>query len=181
MGIENLEDLRNALRTKKRLEKFSLDSGLPQDYLTVLRRRAGSYAPQPIPLREFLGTDPVDVARLETVGIKHTLQLFLQATGRQDREELSRVTGVPIEKILRLTKLSDLSRAPYVGPAFAQLLYEAGLDTIAVLSAQKPDQLREKLVTTSTETGTYRAPIPSVHDFTSWLEAVGALPQVLEL
>lgn len=181
MGIGNLKDLTDALSTKKKRERFSQESGLPQDYLTVLRRRAGSYTPRPIPLRKLLGIDPAYIERLAAAGIKDTKQLFEQAQLRQDRTELSGRADVPEDVMLELVKLSDLARPPYVGPVYARLLYETGLDTIAVLSTQQPEALRERLLATKQEKGIYKAAIPSVEDFRSWLEIVRALPQAIEV
>ena len=45
MGIKNLKDLIDALKTKAKIDTFAQKSGLPQDYLVVLRREANSYIP----------------------------------------------------------------------------------------------------------------------------------------
>ena len=108
------------------------------------------------------------------------MQLFERTKTRQDRADLSRLPNVPGDVMLELVKLSDLARPPYVGPVFARLLYETGVDTVAELSRQSPEALREKLIATKLEKGIYRATIPSVEDFTSWLETVRELPRVVE-
>ena len=181
MGIGNLKNLIGALSSKKKQERFSQESGLPQDYLTVLRRRAGSYTPRPIPLKKLLGIDPRHTERLAALGIKDTKQLFDRGSCKQDRAELAELANVPEAVMLELVKLSDLARPPYVGPVFARLLYETGLDTIAALSKQRAEALRERLLATNQEKRIYRAAIPSVEDFTSWLQAVRELPQVVEV
>ena len=45
MGISNLQELIDALSTKKKIERFSQESGLPQDYLEILKRRTRIYTP----------------------------------------------------------------------------------------------------------------------------------------
>ena len=85
MGITNLRNLTTTLSTKKKIERFSQESGLPQDYLTVLRRRAGMYTPRPKPLKGMLGIEPEHVERLTSVGVKDTKQLFERAQSRQER------------------------------------------------------------------------------------------------
>jgi hypothetical protein len=180
MGIQNLADRTGALSTKAKLERFSQASGLPQDYLTMLRRRARSYTPRPIPLKKLPGIDPEHVDRLAALGIANTMQLFERAAYEGDRAELSRMADVPADAMLELVKLSDLARAPYVGPAFARLLYETGVDTIAKVSQQSSEALREKLVATNSERRLYRAAIPGVEDMASWLRSVRELPQVVE-
>ncbi|MDY7079608.1 MAG: DUF4332 domain-containing protein, partial [Chloroflexota bacterium] len=61
MGITNLQDLVGRIKSKKKLEQFAQESGLPQDYLTILRRRVGVYTPKPVPLAKFPGVDPEHV------------------------------------------------------------------------------------------------------------------------
>ena len=88
MGIDNLQDLTQALSTKKKLVQFAQESGLSQDYLTVLRRRAGTYAPRPVALQRMPGIDPDAVERLAGVGIKDSRRLFDRAQTRQEWEEV---------------------------------------------------------------------------------------------
>jgi hypothetical protein len=180
MGIRNLRDLTGALSTKKKLERFSEESGLPKDYLTILRRRAGSYTPRPIPLKKLPGIDSEHVERLAAQGIKDTKQLFERATSKKDRTKLSTLAGVPEEAMLELVKLSDLARPPYVGPIFARLMYETGVDTIAKLSQQAPAAFYEILMATNAEKQIYKAPIPGGEDLASWLDTVRLLPQAIE-
>ena len=75
-GIHNLEQLRLALTTKADVEIFALNTGLPQDYLTILRREVNSYLPKPINLAEFPGVNPEAVKKLAGMGIRNTKQLF---------------------------------------------------------------------------------------------------------
>jgi hypothetical protein len=180
MGIRSLAGLTAALRTKKKLERFAEQSGIPKDYLTVLRRRAGSYAPRPIALNKLIGIDPGVVERLAEVGVKDTRQLFERAKTVEGRAALAIQADVPEGVMLELTKLSDLARPPYVGPIFARLLYESGIDTIEKLSAMDAQELYDRLVETKVKTGVYRAPIPGVEDMATWLQPVGRLPRVVE-
>ena len=67
MGITNLQELIDTLRTKKRVAAFAQQSGLPHDYLVILGREARSYVPKPVYFREISGLDPDHVARLDAV------------------------------------------------------------------------------------------------------------------
>jgi len=180
MGITNLKELLAALSTKKKVEHFSEASGLPQDYLVILKRRMGVYTPKPIDLKDLPGIAPLYIERLAALGVKQTQQLFACARSRAERAELSQRADVPGEVILELVKLSDLARAGYVGPAFARLLYETEIDTIEKLSNQSPEVLYEKLMATNHERNLYKASIPAVKDIASWLEIVRELPSVIE-
>jgi hypothetical protein len=59
-------------------------------------------------------------------------------------------------------------------------LVEAGVDTIAKLSQQSPDALREQLLAANSERELYKAPIPGREDMANWLEMVRQLPVALE-
>jgi len=181
MGIRNLKDLTGALSTKRKIERFSQESGLPQDYLTILRRRAGIYTPRPKPLKRMPGIAPEYIERLAAVGIKDTKQLFERAKSKQDRAELSRQANVPDDVLLELTKLSDLARAPYVGPVYARIFYEAGADTLEKLAGSPPAELLARLHAVNDEQKLTKAALPtSVAEMESFLEIVKMIPKAIE-
>ena len=179
MGIGNLQELIEALSTKKKIERFSQASGLSQDYLEILKRRTRIYTPKPIALQDFPGIDPKYVKRLAALGIKQTRQLFERARSRKERAELSRLANVPGGVLVELVKLSDLARAGYVGPIFARLIYETGADTLDKLSRQSPETLYEKLIAINDKQKLTRASF-LVKDVASCIEIAQALPKVIE-
>jgi len=179
MGIQNLKDLIEALQTKKRLERFAQESGLPQDYLVILRREVNSYVPKPFNLKDIPGVDPEHVERLAAVGIKHTRHLFERARSRSDRAELCTLAGVPGQDLLELVKLSDLARVSGVGPVFARLLYEAGADTVEAFSQSPPEALFERLNAVNDEKG-YTKIMASLKDVIYCIEIACELPKVIE-
>jgi len=179
MGIANLQDLADRLKTKKKLAQFAAESGLPEEYLVVLRRRAGTYAPKPAALAKFLGIEPQYVERLAAVGIKHSKHPFERAKTKQDRAELAALVNVPEDALLELVKLSDIVRASYVGPVYARIFYEAGADTLEKLVASDPDELVARMIKVNEEQQITKATILS-EDLGPWLETVKLIPQVIE-
>jgi predicted flap endonuclease-1-like 5' DNA nuclease len=145
MGIENLADLRSALKSKAKREAFSQESGLSLDYLVILRREVNGYVSRPFNLEKIPGVDPEYVERLAAVGVKHTKQLFKRAMSLADRAALAEQAGVPDDALLELVKLSDLARIVGVGPVTARLLYDVGVDTPEVFLSHSVDDLLEKL------------------------------------
>ena len=181
MGMVNLEDLSSALKTKKKLTEFSQTSGLSHDYLTILRRRVGTYTPQPKPLIKLSGIASDVIERLAVLGIKHTRHLFPQVITKSDREALSGKAGVSIVVILELTKLTDLVRAPYVGPVYARIFYEAGFDTLTKLTESQPADLIARIHKVNEELRLTKAILPtSEAEMASFLEIVRMIPQVIE-
>lgn len=124
-GIVNLQQLQNSLKTKSDVQSFAKVTGLPVDYLTILRREVNSYQPKPINLRDFSGVNPEVVHKLEKTGIKNTKQLFPNVLTRKARSEFAKHNLIEFEDILELTKLTDVARMKWVGPKFARLLLES--------------------------------------------------------
>ena len=111
MGIRNVKELIEVLKTKKRAERFAQKSGLPLDYVVILRREANSYMPKPVNLRDIPGVNPGQIERLAGVGINHTKHLFERGKSKRDRAELSRQVDVPGDDLLELVGLS-LDKVP---------------------------------------------------------------------
>jgi hypothetical protein len=179
MGIANLKHLADRLSTKKKLAQFAEESGLPEKYLVILRRRAGTYKPKPVSLNKLPGIKPQYVERLAAVGIKHSRHLFERAISKQDRAELARLANVPEDALLELVKLSDLVRAPYVGAVYARILYEAGADTLEKLAQSMPDELLARMIAVNEEQQITKAAMPN-EDLGPWLETVKLIPRVIE-
>jgi hypothetical protein len=129
-GISNMKELSGTLKTKLKIETFSNRSGLAIEYLTLLRREANSYLPNPIRLDTFPGISPKYVERLKSVGLANSRQMFNKASDKKERGRLSIQTEIPIEILDELVCLSDLSRAYGVGPVFARLIFDVGIRSI---------------------------------------------------
>ncbi len=102
------------------------------------------YTP-PYKLSEFYDIDEEHIERLEKEGIKTNNQLLKKAETSEDRKELSERTGIPLEVIEKLTKLSDLSRIFAVKAIRAKLYYYAGVDTVEKISKRSPTEFREMI------------------------------------
>lgn len=179
MGINNLQALIDALSTDKKREQFAQKSGLPGDYLVILRRQARGYIPSPVYFKDIPGVAPEYVGRLADAGIKQTKQLFERAWSESKRAALVDATGIPGGALLELVKLSDLARAGWVGPVFARMLYEAGADTLEALAQWEPEALFEKLQAVNRAQNLTKASF-SLKDIASCVEMAKALPKVVE-
>jgi peptidoglycan hydrolase-like protein with peptidoglycan-binding domain len=155
-GIHNLHQLQEVLKTRKAVSAFAQASGLPQDYLTVLRRWVNGYHPKPVKLADLPPVDADTVTRLAVMGINDTLQLFPRVKTPTLRAELASESGIPPEKILILTKLSDLCRLKWVGPKFAHLLLVSGFDTVEKIAMADGIALYHHLQKISEVTGVYQ-------------------------
>ena len=56
-GIKNVLELKKSLAKPEKINAFSERTGLPINYLTILKREIGSLAQKPVKLRAILGVD----------------------------------------------------------------------------------------------------------------------------
>ncbi len=139
-GIKNLKTLIDVLKTKQKIETFSKKSELSIDYLTVLKREASSYLPNPIRLKNFPGIDSKNIEALEDIGIKNTKQLFNKIKTGIEINQISQLTGISTEKLNELVSLSDLARLYGVGPVFARIIYDVGIKSVKTFVKFKAEE-----------------------------------------
>jgi hypothetical protein len=169
-GVSNVDELLNTLKNKKKLLEFSTQSGIQEDYLTILIREVKSYRQSPNKIRDFPGVSEDDVSSLEKIGIKHTQHLYDKILTPRSRKELSDQTGISEQEILRLAKLSDLSRIRWVNHTFAYVLYEAGYDIAKKVADADFNDLYEDVKKLNEERKLYNAHI-GLHDMVLTVQA----------
>lgn len=144
--VENLQNLSDLLKTPKKTREFAKTTGLPDDYLLILRREVNSYQPKPVNLEKFPGVKSGTVQKLKNHDILNTGHLFERVKKSEERNKLAEETGLDICEILELTKLTDLSRVKWIGPIFARIFVDSGTDTVFKLSKSDYNVLYKKLV-----------------------------------
>ena len=140
-GIQTLGDLISALKNKKKIGEFSSASGISEKYLTLLRREANSYLPNPVPLDKFSSFEEKDINKLAVAGVKNSRHLFEIMKDNLDAGTFPAEFGVSSEILFELAGLSDLVRAYGVGPAFARILYDTGIHSISEFRSYSPQQV----------------------------------------
>lgn len=138
-GIQSLRDLIAVLKNKKAVVEFSSRTGIREEYLVLLRREANSYLPNPVSLDKFSGFKAGDINKLAAAGIRNSRHLFERA--ENDPDTLSAELGVTPDVLSELIGLSDLVRAYGVGPAFARILFDAGIHSIRELRNHSSGQV----------------------------------------
>ena len=173
--IETVDDIQSTLKNKKRLQDFSKATGLPEDYLKILVREVNSYRQKPNQIKDFPHISEDGIMELEKLGLKNTLQLFDKVLTPQSREELSRRTGIDTDEIMRLTRLTDLTRIRWVNHTFAYVLLQAGYDSAERVAEADPAVLHEKVNKLNEEKGFYKGHI-GLHDMKLCVEAAKDVP-----
>lgn len=132
--ITHVQGVIDALSTKAKIAKFAQASGIPEDYLILLRRQARSLIPTPVPLADIPGVDQAAVKQLAAQGIRHTQHLFERTQTPSERDLLALATDIPSETLLDLVRMADIARAGWVGPVFLRLLFESGINSLSELA-----------------------------------------------
>ncbi|MBI9109503.1 MAG: DUF4332 domain-containing protein [Spirochaetales bacterium] len=133
-NLKNLDELLTALKSKDNIKILSEKCGLPEKYLEVLKRVVNGYRQKPNRLKDFPVISEEVIEKLEKLGIKNTLKLYEMILTADKREVLSKTTGIDKNEILKLTKLTDLSRIRWVNHTFAYVLLESGYDTVETVA-----------------------------------------------
>ena len=137
-GLSSLGDLIERLASPSKREALSSGTGLPVDYLVLLKREAGSYLARPFRLSDFPGIPFEYTEVLKSRGLKNTRDFFEKVQTGEQKARVSKETGIPLERLWELHALCDLSRITGVvnfvasrtasmGGVFARVVYEAGI------------------------------------------------------
>ena len=121
--------------------KLEADAMLGERYLSLFK------------LKDFVGVNQSYMKKLAKEGIKTAKDMLYAGLDKQKRKALSKNTGIPLQDILELVKLSDQARIGGHKKVRARLYHEAGLDTIDKMAACDPEEMRKRLADFIQKTG----------------------------
>lgn len=130
MDIQNLRQLGKALGNRRKLKQFSRDSEIPEHYLILLKREAGSYLSKAFLLSDFPGIPLEYTEVLKTKGIRNTRDYFETIQGHEQRQIWAKQIGIPLSRLEEIQALCDLSRITGVGGIYARIIYHAGIRSV---------------------------------------------------
>lgn len=122
------------------------------------------------------GIGEVYRAKLAEVGVTTTQGLLERGKTSKGRQELAEAAGVSPKLILEWVNHVDLFRIKGVGSEYADLLEEAGVDTVPELAQRNPDNLYNTLVQVNTEKKLVRQ-LPGLSQVKDWVDQAKALPR----
>ena len=122
------------------------------------------------------GIGEVMAQKLKDAGIVTTDQLFEKGATQQGRKEIAEKTGISESTILEWINHLDLYRIKGIGSEYADLLEEAGVDTVLELAQRNPENLYKKLVEVNNEKKLVRR-LPSQAQVKEWIEQAKSLPR----
>ena len=94
------------------------------------------------PLRAIAGIGPAMTARLKALGIRTTEKLLEASRTAKDRKILAEKLDVDEPTVLRWANLADRMRIKGVREPYAELLKDAGVDTVKELKYRNPGPAR---------------------------------------
>ncbi len=140
-GIKNVAQLKKNLSTAAKTTNFGVASGIPEEYLVILKREIGSLEQKPVSLSSFPGIDSSRATKLSGAGLKTSKEYW------ETKQDLSD----------ELFCLCDLVRINGVGPVAAKAFYEAGYRSVSDVAAADATVMLEKVSTVNEARRYYKA------------------------
>jgi predicted flap endonuclease-1-like 5' DNA nuclease len=124
------------------------------------------------------GIGPKFAAKLKEVGISTAEALLEQGATPKGRKAIAEKSGIGDGLILQWVNHVDLFRIKGVGEEYADLLEEAGVDTIPELAQRKADHLVKKMAEVNLAKKLVRR-LPVLSQVESWVAQAKKLPRVI--
>lgn len=130
-------------------------------------------------LEKIEGIGPSFAAKLRKAGIRGTGDLLKKGSTPAGRKLISAKSGVAPKLILEWVNHADLFRIKGVGEEYADLLEEAGVDTVVELSKRKAGSLLDALKKANEKKKLVRQ-LPGLSSVQNWIRQAGKLPRVIK-
>jgi len=130
-------------------------------------------------LKEFLGVNHQHTQALRKEGVFTSEHMLKAGRTKEGRDKLAKETGVPLNSILELVKLADLSRIVGLKKKRARLYYDAGLDTLDRIAKWDSEKMHQMFVEFVERTGFDGSPPPPPETALS-VKMARYLPRIVE-
>jgi predicted flap endonuclease-1-like 5' DNA nuclease len=117
-------------------------------------------------------------AKLKAIGIGTTEVLLEKGSTPKGRKEVAEASDISEKLILEWVNHVDLYRIKGVGSEYADLLEEAGVDTIPELAQRNAENLFQKMHEVNAVKKLVRR-LPVLSQVTDWIEQAKKLPRVI--
>jgi hypothetical protein len=152
-GIGHLGQLIAMLGDREKRAALALETGIPEAYLVLLKREAGSYLSRPYPLSDLPGIPYEFTEVLLTRKIKNTREFYEKVQTGARRQEVSAWSGIPADRLKEIFSLCELCRITGVGPRFARVLYDSGIRSLKAFAETGAGPLLKKCLETMEKSG----------------------------
>ncbi len=124
------------------------------------------------------GIGEVYADKLRAAGVASTNDLLKKGASAKGRKEIAETSGIGDALILEWVNHVDLFRIKGVGEEYADLLEEAGVDTVPELAQRNPENLFKKVVETNEAKKLVRR-LPTQKQIENWVAQAKELPRVI--
>ena len=131
------------------------------------------------PLTAIAGIGPAMTARLKALGIRTTDKLLDASKTVKDRRILAQKLDIDEQTVLRWANLTDRMRIKGVREPYAELLKDAGVDTVKELKYRNPEHLARAMAEANAKRRRVRL-LPSEKRVGRWIEAARRLDQKIK-
>jgi predicted flap endonuclease-1-like 5' DNA nuclease len=121
------------------------------------------------------GMGETHAATLKGAGVATTEALLKEGGSAPGRKALAEKTGLTTQRILEWVNRADLARINGVGSEYADLLENAGVDTIKELAARRADNLHAKMTEVNEAKKLVRR-APTLAEVEKWVAEAKTLP-----
>lgn len=129
-------------------------------------------------LEDIEGIGPKYAAQLRKAGVRSTNDLLKKGGTPAGRKLVGKTAGISEKLVLEWVNHSDLFRIKGVGEEYADLLEEAGVDTVVELAKRKADNLLEAMVACNAKKKLVRQ-LPGQTMVKAWIEQAKRLPRMI--
>jgi predicted flap endonuclease-1-like 5' DNA nuclease len=130
-------------------------------------------------LRDLEGMGAGYVEKLRQSGIRSVQALLQRARTRTERSAIAREVGASEKNVLDWVTRADLLRVPGIGPEYASLLENAGVETVPELANRNAGALYEAIVKANESNRLVRK-TPARKQVKDWVSAARSLPRAVE-
>jgi predicted RecB family nuclease len=130
-------------------------------------------------LSAIAGIGPAMTARLKALGIRTTAKLLEASRSPKDRKILGEKLGVDEQTVLRWANLTDRMRIKGVREPYAELLKDAGVDTVKELKYRNPGRLARAMAEANARQKRVEL-LPSETRVGHWIESARKLDQKIK-
>lgn len=129
-------------------------------------------------LAEIEGIGPVYSAKLEQAGINSVESLLSTCCDKKGRKQQAEALDISEKLLLSWVNRADLARIKGINTQYADLLEEAGVDTVPELGQRNAENLHAKMVEVNDARKLVRQ-VPSLAQVQDWVGQATKLPRVI--
>ncbi len=131
-------------------------------------------------IKKFAGIDKNNLKKFNEIGLITIEDVHEVTNTHKKREELATRTNIPLDWIMKITKLCDLARIAGLKGTRSVLYYDAGVDTLEKIATWDPVKLRNHLIKFYESTDYKGAKPPTQKECNNHVTIAKHLPKIIE-